>query len=142
MQKMFDKGQSRYVNNIVTWDDKWLCQYDVPTKSQNKSKDIHAVIRQSWTIKKKVIAFCLNQVELCSKYYIEHRKYSKLRGTLNDNRLKSSKFLRTYDQIQTLILASFIMTMHHLTKQRPASIIWALKDWNYLYSGPCSLWYY
>ncbi|GLH05037.1 Mariner Mos1 transposase [Gryllus bimaculatus] len=36
MLKRFSKGQSRYVNSIVTDDETWLYYHDVPNKTQNK----------------------------------------------------------------------------------------------------------
>lgn len=79
MLKKFDKGQSRYVNNIVTGDETWLYYYDVPTKAQNKvwvfdDDDTPVIVRKSRSVKKKMIAVFFKSSGILERVVLDTQK--------------------------------------------------------------------
>lgn len=79
MLKLFDKGQSQYVNSIVTGDETWLYYYDVPTKAQNKVwvfDDEHTpvAVRKSRSVKKKMIAVFFRSSGIVERVVLDTQK--------------------------------------------------------------------
>lgn len=79
MLKKFDKGQSPYVNNIVTGDETYLYYYDVPTKSQNKiwvfdEEDTPVAVRKSRSVKKKMIVVFFKSSGIVKRVVLDTQK--------------------------------------------------------------------
>lgn len=88
--KIFDKGYSRYVNNIMTrfGYTAMMCWPSFKTMFGSLNMKIH--LRKLSSVKKENYIFFSNWMELCNMSYGKHDRQSQICYTLNSVYLKSS----------------------------------------------------